>query len=360
MFRFKEGNNLVNISSSILKHFGVRPYHDTYAPLDDLLDANKNKKVVMFLFDAFGKSILDKYKKEAKFINKHRFKKVTSVFPPTTVACTTSLLSGLYPSETARIGWWSKYGDVVATTFSSTIFPSNQTLKPTFDEIVPFKDIATLINEVNGSEIAKIIYGFKLENTSSAKYLMEEVDKELESHNFIYAYWPKPDGTMHFYGTEGNEVRKDIIDINDSLEEFVNNHPDVLVLTIADHSMVDVESAEQPEEFMNIINKMFSVEPRAATFFVSEENKQAFIDCYNKYYKKDFELYTKEEVIEQEIFGPKETRHPYFDYFLGDFMLIAISNKYFAFQEEEILKGMHGGGTKEESILYLGIYNENN
>ena len=80
MYRYKDGNTLVNVSSSILKYFGVSPQHKTYEPLDKLLEKNKDKKIVLFLFDAMGKKTLTTYKDVAPFIYKHKFQTVSAVF----------------------------------------------------------------------------------------------------------------------------------------------------------------------------------------------------------------------------------------------------------------------------------------
>src|SRR5574344_1617835 len=92
-------DNLVNISNSILAHYGAETYHPTYKPLDRVLKANKDKKVCIVLLDGFGTYIQEIYKKDVPWIYSHKKFKITSVFPPTTVAATTSLLDGKYPKE---------------------------------------------------------------------------------------------------------------------------------------------------------------------------------------------------------------------------------------------------------------------
>lgn len=76
-----------------------------------------------------------------------------------------------------------------------------------------------------------------------------------------------------------------------------------------------------------------------------------------KYYEDDFDIYTKQEVIDLELFGPKETRSPYFDKLLGDFLLVSTGDKVFTFPNGEALFANHAGGTEEESLIYLSKYN---
>lgn len=362
MYRFKDGNTLVNVSSSILKRYGVVPYHQTYRPLDDILDANPGKKLVLFLFDGMGKYILKKHRRSAPFIYKNRFKTISSVFPPTTVAATTSLLSGLYPSEHGRLGWWTRLNGKLATTFASQEFDTDQKLSEPFDLSLPYNSIIDLINRKSGKEIADLIYGFNLEG-NNPQILMAKVEQKLLDHEFIYAYWTDPDHTMHERGTDDKSVIDAISAIDSSLKNFVANNPDVLVLSLADHGMIDVEveSIYDHEEFANVVDKTFSIEPRAASFLVKEENREEFVSLFEKYYKGNFELYTKEEVIRQQIFGPLDYESVRFREVLGDYLLVAVKNKYFDMTkpgtERFPFRGQHAGGTKEESLISLSIYN---
>ena len=146
MYRYKDGNTLVNVSSSILKYFGVSPQHKTYEPLDKLLEKNKDKKIVLFLFDAMGKKTLTTYKDVAPFIYKHKFQTVSAVFPPTTAASTTSICNALYPSETGWIGWWAYLNGTLCTSFSSQIYNSEEFMSPTIVETLKYSSIFEQIN----------------------------------------------------------------------------------------------------------------------------------------------------------------------------------------------------------------------
>lgn len=362
MYRFKDGNTLVNISSSLLKRYGVAPYHQTYRPLDDLLDANRGKKVVLFLFDGMGKNILKKHRKAAPFIYKNRFKTISSVFPPTTVAATTALLSGLYPSENGRLGWWTRLNGHLAVTFTSEEFETNAILEERFETSLPYNNIFDLINRSRGHEIATQILGFTL-GADDPRVLMKEVEAKLPDHELIYAYWTEPDHTMHEKGTDDQEVIEKIKAIDSALKDFVINNPEVLVLSLADHGMVDVviEDIYEHPDFVEITDGYFSTEPRAAQFFVKPENRDKFQELYSKYYKDNFELYTKSEVISKQIFGPMDYESVKFREVLGDFLMVSTKNKYFEMtkpgEDKFPFKGQHAGGTKEEALIYLAVYN---
>ena len=96
-------NSLVNLSNSILKHFGVEPFHDTIPEVDELLKGHK--KVVAVLFDGMGQNIVRMHLKENSFIRSHYMTTINSTYPPTTAAATTAFLTGKYPIETGWLAW---------------------------------------------------------------------------------------------------------------------------------------------------------------------------------------------------------------------------------------------------------------
>ena len=90
-----EENNLVNLSNSILTYFDVKTFHNTLEYLDKLLEEKKYKNVVLFVCDGLGFYNLKKLLKNDDFLRNKEIYELSSVFPPTTAAATTTLLSVL-------------------------------------------------------------------------------------------------------------------------------------------------------------------------------------------------------------------------------------------------------------------------
>ena len=97
-------NCLVNLSNSMLNHFGAKISAPTLKMADVLLKKNY-KNVIVLLLDAMGISVIEQHLKPDGFFRSHLAGSYSSVFPPTTVAATTSVLSGLYPNEHGWLGW---------------------------------------------------------------------------------------------------------------------------------------------------------------------------------------------------------------------------------------------------------------
>ena len=97
-------NCLVNLSNSILKRFGARTTAGTL-PLADKYLKWEYKNVVLLILDGMGTSIVERHLENNGFFRSHMVGTLDSVYPPTTVAATTSILSGLYPNEHGWLGW---------------------------------------------------------------------------------------------------------------------------------------------------------------------------------------------------------------------------------------------------------------
>lgn len=95
---------LVNLANSMLSHFGAETHAPTLPMVDRYL-AKDYKNVVVLLLDAMGTSILEKHFAEDSFFLAHTVGAYSSVFPPTTVAATTSVMSGYFPDEHGWLGW---------------------------------------------------------------------------------------------------------------------------------------------------------------------------------------------------------------------------------------------------------------
>ena len=96
---------LTNLACSIRKYFNLDCKHSSLDYIDKILNEYRLKNVVTFLCDGMGSSIMDRMLSKDSFLIKNRIKVITTVFPATTVAATTSILTGLNLCETGMLGW---------------------------------------------------------------------------------------------------------------------------------------------------------------------------------------------------------------------------------------------------------------
>ena len=196
------GNCLVNLSNSILKAFGADTTAPTLKMADDLLEKD-HKNVVILLMDAMGTSILEKHLSPDGFLRSHLVGSYSSVFPPTTVAATTSVLSGLFPNEHGWLGWDMYYPelDKNVTVFTNTDQlvegengePADPVPAADFHagfKYCPYKNIIDKINEAGGKAYASSPFMEPFpQELDDVLGRIEALCKE-PGKKFIYSYWP--------------------------------------------------------------------------------------------------------------------------------------------------------------------------
>ena len=365
MFIYDKKNCLVNLSNSILKRFNAPTFHDSINEVDGLLA--KHKKIVLFLCDGMGKNVLNANKEETKDLNAHAFRDITSTFPPTTVAATNALLSGKFPNEIGWLSWsqpffnWERCIDVFPGTDSQT---GEKVPGFNYRELAYFPTIADQINKANNKTIAQVMLEFPIDQEGHVgiKQCTERVAKFFsdKEEGFVYGYVTEPDHSSHTYGITSPEVKAELVNINNTITEFANAHPEILVLVIADHGHINVDELflEDYPDFVELLDKPMCFEGRAANFKVKEGKNKQFEDKFNQYFGKYFELYTKEQVIADEFYGPNPMPKQV-ENMIGDYIAVAISNVILIdLHIHDFFKGHHAGGTVEEGVIQICAYNK--
>ena len=143
------------------------------------------------------------------------------------------------------------------------------------------------------------------------------------------------------------------------VQKLAKSNKDNLILVLADHSLVDTKFfyTFEHDDFSACLKTITSLDSRSSFFHVKPDKINEFPLLFDKYYGKFFVLKSKEEVINEEWFGPKEY-HPLFNDFIGEFMATSISEYGFTNYQEETFIGAHAGSTKEESLINISIINQ--
>ena len=365
MYKVSQSRSLVNVSNSILKAFDIPVYHNSYKVLDDIFEANPGKPICLALFDGLGKTVLKEHKDVAPFLYKNRLKTITSVFPPTTVAATTSVMTGLYPCETGWLGWrqlFKREGKIVDM-FASVVSGSDDKFIPATTERYKTITFIDLINERWGDGSAFNLAGHTMfaHGKCDSKIYFEKLDATIkQGYKFIYAYYPDPDSTLHDFGNYSPEAAAAIKGINDNFEKVVKNNPDVLFISLADHGHIDFEwkALDEHPDFFETLDGLYFCEARASMVNIKEGRTEDFLAAFKKYYANDFELYSKEEIKAKQLFGYSEKTCAGFDDMLGDWLMVAVGPySFFESYDYEDMKSTHAGGTKREGLLSLCVYN---
>ena len=220
-------NSIVNLSSSILQHFGVKTEH---SPL--LISTEFKKNIVLIILDGFGYNLLSRYAEtECKTLSKFFEKKITSVFPPTTSAAITSILTAKTPFEHGAIGWtlyfkeFAKNIDFLPNWDSITAQTQNAEKYNIYDFVGAesiFSRIAKQnVNQFhitekylkNSTNNTKCSHSAKLMGHKSPQHFFKILRKIIkkkkfkESVNFVYSYFSAPDKIEHRNGVFSNSTK---------------------------------------------------------------------------------------------------------------------------------------------------------
>ncbi|MDD3128768.1 MAG: alkaline phosphatase family protein [Candidatus Izemoplasmatales bacterium] len=353
---------LLNITSSILKNYNVNLGYKSLDSLDFVLQ-KKYKNIIFYLVDAMGTEIIKKHNDKTSFLLSKLEDSLTTVFPSTTVAATTTAITGLPPVATAWIGW-QQY---VAEENKNVVFFLNQdyydeTFKFTYnvsEKYLPVKKIYELINERNKNVVTHEI--FPEFRVPKHKKIKDQVDTVLETiknneNNFIYAYWDKLDTYLHEYGTTSKIVNDHISEINNAMKYLFDNiDEETLVVITADHGQVDVEGINLYEylDIVGMLEHKPAVEGRATAFYLKSGMNEEFEECFNKCFKDKFLLYKSEDVLRMNLFGEGNINSKIKD-FIGDYFAIAIDKYHFVFQDlGHKHKATHAGLLKDEMMIPL-------
>lgn len=359
---------LTNLACSIRKYFGLDYEHNTIDYIDMILNENKPKNVVTILCDGMGANIMERILPANSFLLKHKIKSITTVFPATTVAATTSMMTGLNPVETAMLGWYMYYKDIDKTiaTFMNSEKGDKECIP--IQEAVEYKNkhmiTKSIMEEINekGENSGYILFPFGENPYKDLDDLYKKIETlcNEDGRKYIYAYDVEPDSTMHELGTDAQEVNEIIKNINYRVEELSKKIKDTIIFVVADHGHKNVENImlEEYPDIVECLERNTSLEPRAVNFFIKEQKLQKFETLFNKYFSNDFDLYTKEDVINSNLFGDG-IENPVFRDILGDYLAIAKTNKTILDNDNEILKSHHAGYTDDEIYVPLIVINTN-
>ena len=366
---YSKTHSLVNLSSSILKHYGVEPFHPSIPEIDDILASSNKKNICVILFDALGKHVRHTLLGNKDSLIRHEVLEITSVFPPTTVAATNAFLSAKYPYENGWLGWKQHFNDlnISIDMFSNTISWGGAKLNyPLSYDRCNYDSIIDLINKTGNYKAYRVSPKHIMPGgPQSLNELFKYLDTKVKGDNqFIYTYWDEPDHSLHDFGTISSQTKRLVKSINMKMAKLAKNNPQTLFIVISDHDIIDITflDIEEHQDLYDMLEYKPSVDSRALMVKLKNENVEEFKTLFKKYYgEEDFLLYTKEEVIKNEVFG-FGTKHKEFDNFLGDILIISLNEKTFLIRDDngETLnfKAAHSGGTEQESIISVSIYNQ--
>lgn len=352
-------NNLVNLASSILKHFDAEYVHNTLKEADEFLEKEYNN-VIVLLLDGLGVDAMEYHLQESGFFRRNMIKEYSTVFPPTTTAATTTIESALTPIEHGWLGWnlYFKEIDKIIEVFTNK--EKDKKIQawdyPIAKSHLPYKTIYEKIKAA-GKANAYSVSHFGSNRIDTFDELIAEVGRlcETSERKYIYGYWEYPDCLMHNYGCYSSIVTKNIKELEDKIEKMCGGLSDTLLIITADHGHINTDYyvlSDYPKLF-SMLKRPTSIEARATAFYINDENLDDFPIEFKSNFREDFLLYSKAEVVKRKLFGTGKM-HPRAEEFIGDYLAIAIKDKGIVYSKDSMqFVSHHAGFTEKEMMIPL-------
>jgi len=358
--------SIMNVSNSILNNYKVKIDYPSLKELD--IELKKGyKHIIYILLDGMGSNLIKTHLSKDDALYKYMNREITSVFPPTTVAATDAVLSGVPPLVNGHIGWvqYFEKEDLNYVVFQQRDFYDDENIieEDLREKYLSFDRLGERINKVNKDVITNELFpSFRKNGSVDFK---EEIEKALIiNHNtdqsFTYMYWVEPDLIQHKYGINSPETKKVMKDLNKDFSSLIENvNDDTIVICIADHGLTDIDEIDlfEHKDLMSKLKRLPSIEPRAINFFVKEDSLIEFKDLFNKKFGEYYKLYTTKEVLDLKLFGEGK-KHILIDSFLGDYIGIATSKYMFKVNSIKVYKAHHAGLLEDEMMVPLIIYSK--
>lgn len=367
----------LNTITSILKYYGVDSKHASLPELDEKLNSKKYKNVILLIMDGMGEHILNNISPDG-FLNKNKNVVLTCVYPSTTTASLTTYYSGKPPYESGWIAWsqyFREYGR------AADMLPQKESYKGesfkdaklnVFKDVVGYKSVFYQIQEASPeTDVFELMPEYSVRHADNS-WRTNNIDEilnglrivmKLSTNTFTMAYSDNPDGLLHKYGTDSDEAKEYLLDVEKKIEAFVNELPEDTILIIsADHGHKNIEKAYTFLDYPEILECLITppaLESRFVSFWVKEEMRESFVERFNSNFKDEYWLMTKEELLEKNILGFGEKHHKVDD-FLGNYVAICTSGSIFRLETflapgKPVKASTHCGMTKEEMEIPLII-----
>lgn len=349
--------SILNIPNTLLEYYGIEPHHETLALLKPYLAEKKH--IMLILLDGMGMNILNNLNPDS-YLRKHVITPLTSVYPPTTVAATTSVLSGLTPYEHGHVGWtqYNRFEDCHTVVFQNKDF-YDDTHHLQIDFKNTYLKYETILEKIQKKHpnllVKKLFPDFDPEGYAQFPDMVDELIRISQTKSsFTYTYWTEPDYTIHDFGTHNDTVKDKLIALNDQIERLHQSvSKDCLIMVIADHGLIDVQGINLIHHpILEHCSKLPSLEPRSTAFYVKTGQNEAFEKSFQMYFGQYFKLYTQQQVLDLDILGSGQM-HPLLTDFIGDYLAISEQKYMFNIKETSSFKAHHAGMHPDEMWVPL-------
>ncbi len=354
--------SMVNITASIMKHYGKPSNYESFKPLDEILN-NNYKHILFLILDGLGYNIIKEIMSPGDFLYDNIFTSLSAVYPSTTACAIPVAANAKLCLETGWLGWQNYIRELNKNVvlFNGNDYVTGESLGVDIRKnYLPYEDYYKRL----GVKYYDLEPSFNPNGFADFNDLLKTFIKiqNSDEKTFTHAYWTEPDTTFHINGVHSSAAFLKLKSLDNSLKNILSQiGDDTLVIITADHGHQDVEAIKlyEFEDIMKMQKRLPSNEGRCLCFTIKDEYMEEFPILFNKYFKNIYDLYTKDEFLSKGFLGDtkKYGVHPRLNDFLGNYIAVAKSSYYFEYVKSDItFKATHAGLTLDEMITPLIIY----
>lgn len=378
-----KSSSIVNLSNFVLNHFKAQIVHTPY-PLEDLAPGitQNVEKIVFFLIDALGMHSLEKLMNKERVFHEYTILKATSVFPTTTSAAITSLLTATTPIEHGVLGYIlyikqlgtllnmielsSPIMGKVTSTLSSRDLMFEKTIFERLLE-VGVKSFVLTSKTIRNSGLSTLVNaGASIRSYQSFGDMFSKFREILleDGLSFSFVYWGLLDSIGHKLGIDSDAFESELYWLLKMLSrEILPILPrNVLLVILGDHGQIYTPwEREVWWSWKDDISRFFSIPPggemRMMHIYTTEQKE--VIKYLSEKYADRALIMTKEEALNLQLFGNTTSVPNKSIERIGEVIVIAKENYSFYFKytgKEESLKSKHGSLTLQELMVPLMLF----
>jgi len=354
-------NCIVNFSNSLLNHYGLKTLHSTLPVIDRILKKNY-RNIVVIVLDGLGMDALNYHLQPDDFLRKNLKTGITSVFPSSSTPGLTALETSQMPIEHGWLGdtLFFKQEYKIVNCVNNTLMDSEEPAGFFYlaDYYLPITQMGEKLAKLGKVQVNKL-YPLGRNSFSKIDSLIARVKRVCQTKwkTFTFAYWVEPGTSMMEKGSYHPENTELIKALNDKIEVLCNSLTDSVIFVTSTHGLVDVDNIvlSEDEEFTKMLQIPISMESRAVSFYVKPEFIDVFKEKFHNKFGDDFQLYSKEEAINKNIFGNGTPNVNLTG--IGDFIAVATGNKAIVWSKDSRQPVSACGGltAKEVSVPLIVI-----
>ncbi len=282
--------------------------------------------LVFLLLDGLGDALLSRYGNPQGPLCQHRRGALHSVFPSTTSAAISTILTARSPAEHGILAWHMHLNqrEDIYTTLLGRYRDLSDKRPPPARDLYHAKPLLKSVRQrcqivqpqflVESPFTQRHLGGATITGVANLKQLFGHLRHTVQQRgpSYTYAYWPSLDSIGHKSGAGSAEWRQSLREIESHLSDFLarsDNSRYKLVVT-ADHGMVNVgEEGVLPfsknEDLASCLETPLAGEPRSVFCNVKAERLNDFdAICAERYHRQLINADTQ-ELFASGLFGPR-------------------------------------------------------